>query len=134
MEAYRANEHNRMPIMGGGAMQESREHRKRGRFVDFVHSNYRSRESIQEGDRFYSPNKTHFVWIVDRIFTPVGLQLPHVMLTRDGERLDRRILAETQLWDRSRFIRDRRHEGSENSLGKRRRMGDKPRGDVRSTI
>lgn len=115
-------------------MREGYEHRTVGRLLDIVHSNYRTRESIKEGDRFYSPSKTHFVWVVDRIFKPVGLELTHVMLTRLGEKLDRRIMAETQLLDRSRFIRDRRRDGSENSLGKRRRLGDKPRGDVRSTI
>jgi len=115
-------------------MTEGLDQRKFGRLLDIVQSNYRSRESIHEGDRFYSPSSTHFIWVVDRIFTPVGLQLPHVMLTRLGEKLDRRILAETQLLDRSRFVRDRRRAGSENALGKRRRLSDKPRGDVRSTI
>lgn len=115
-------------------MREEYEHRNFGRLLDIVQSNYRTRESIQEGDRFYSPSRTHFVWVVDRIFKPVGLELTHVMLTRLGERLDRRILAETQLLDRSRFVRDRRRDSSENSLGQKRRLGDKPRGDVRSTI
>lgn len=104
------------------------------RLFNRVQSNHRQSGSIEQGDRFFRVGESRHVWIVDRVFVPVGHQLPHVVLCRNGEKLERRLLAEQIVLDRGRFARDRRQANGVFTSEFSRRRDDRPRGNVRSTI
>lgn len=89
---------------------------------------------ISAGDRFYRRSSAHHVWIVDRVYTPLGQAVPHVRMFRMDEESDCRMLSEPSLLDRQDFGRDRRKVQKGDPAQFARRVMDKPGGHVRSRL
>lgn len=89
---------------------------------------------ISKGDRFYRHSSAHHVWIVDRVYTPLGQAVPHVRMFRMDEESDRRLLSEPSLLNRQDFGRDRRKVQKGDPAQFARRVMDRPGGHMRSRL
>jgi hypothetical protein len=89
---------------------------------------------VCEGDRFYRRSNANHVWIVDRVYTPLGQTIPHARAFRMDEKSDSRLWSQASLLNRTDFARDRRkvQQGEPEEFARRRL--DKPGGNMRSRL
>ncbi len=91
---------------------------------------------LKAGDRFFQTHSLRSVWIVEKVFIPRGIDLPHAILIRDGEQTDRRIISQGALLDPAFYHKDKRGRAvkAKDTDNLHRRCMDLPRGRVRPTV